>query len=119
MHPDIEKAIGLIDRKIAGLQRVRQTLLDEFGDKNIPTDNKMPFPSSLAKKTKKTKKTRRLDVIKLLQEEGPLARPEILRKTGFPVGTISFILNDKTTFENKNGKWQLIEVIESRQIPNE
>jgi hypothetical protein len=116
MHPDIEKAIGLIDRKIAGLQRVKQTLLDEFGEKAVSVDNKT-FLSP--RKTKKVKKTRKVAIMKLLHEEGPLARSEILQKTGFPLGTVSFILNDKTTFSNKDGKWQLIEEIESKQIPNQ
>ena len=40
-----------------------------------------------------------------LKEAGPLTRGEILERTGFPIGTIAFVLNDKAMFRSESGKW--------------
>ncbi len=54
--------------------------------------------------------TKRKDVaVQLLKEHGPLTRREIIQKTGFPEGTISFVLNDKKRFYSKDDKWYLVE----------
>jgi hypothetical protein len=106
MHPDIEKTISMIDRQISDLQRAKKTLIEVFGEKETQNADKitqsLPFPKS-------TKITRKEAVIKFLQEQGPLSRGEIVKKSGIPVGTVSFILNDKTRFTNKDGKWHVIE----------
>jgi len=115
MHPDIEKAINLIDHQITELQRAKRTLIEAFGERTVQVDSKLPLSSLLLQRTKKTKRTRRQAVVKLLQEEGPFTRSEILQKTGIPLGTVSFILNDKTTFRNKDGKWHLAETIKEEK----
>lgn len=115
MHPDIEKTIDLIDHKIIELQRAKRTLVEAFGEKNIQVDNKSSFPSGSLRKTKRKKRTRKHAVMKLLRQEGPLARSEILEKTGIPLGTVSFILNDKITFRHKEGKWNLVKESQNEQ----
>lgn len=108
MHPDIQKAINLIDRKITGLQRAKQALLDEFEDGNTSTDqNKMSARSVSSHHPGKPKTTQKMRLIKLLQAESPLTRVEIVEKSGIPKGTIASLLNDKETFEGQDGKWQL------------
>lgn len=44
----------------------------------------------------------------MLQNEGPLPRSEIMKRTGFPKGTIATSLNDKETFFSKDGLWHLV-----------
>lgn len=109
MHPDIEKAIELIDSKIHGLQRVKQTLLDEFGGE--PAVNKqqtsLPFRRRLI--VAKKPETRKEAIIKLLKEEGPLSRSEIINKSGIPQGTVATVLTDKDTFKSKDNKWYVAE----------
>lgn len=99
MHQDIEGTIELIDHRIDELQRSKRTLLETFGGKTIP----ILSPSETSKTGRKGA------VIKLIQEEGPLTRSEILQKGNIPRGTVATILNDKATFRSKKGKWYLIE----------
>jgi len=99
MHQDIEKAIDLIDHKIVELQRAKRTLIEAFGEKTLQV-----APSSGTAKI-----TRKEAIIRLLQEEGPLLRSEILKKSGIPKGTVASVLNDKTIFKNKKNKWHFIE----------
>jgi len=98
MHQDIERAIDLIDHKIVELQRAKRTLIEAFGEKTTP----IPPPGI-------SKMTRKQTITKLLQEEGPLTRSEILQKSNIPRGTVATILNDKAAFRSKKGKWHLIE----------
>jgi hypothetical protein len=105
MHQDIGKAIDLIDYKIAELQRAKRTLIEAFGQK-IPSTMSLPGMS---------KGGRKETVIKLLQDEGPLTRAEIIEKAGIPKGTVATVLNDKKTFKSKKGKWHLIEKKEERE----
>jgi hypothetical protein len=113
MPLEILKAIELIDSKIAGLQRVRQTLLEEFGEKSIQANSQLRPP--LFPETRFTRlapipaaPTRRDAVIKLLENEGPLSRSEIIDKSGIPKGTVATILNDKKRFISKDHKWRYI-----------
>jgi hypothetical protein len=113
MHPDMEKAINLIDHQILELQKARRILVEAFGEKGSSSgsrDLNRPLPFS-----RKTESTRKQAIIKLLQEQGPLTRSEILQKSGFPLGTISTYLNDKTVFKSKEGKWHLIESIKEEK----
>lgn len=104
MHPDIEKAINLIDEKITELQKAKQTLLEAFGD----GINRIQPPVPRFFRRESPPLTRRDMLINLLKNEGALSRAEILEKTHFPLGTVATILNDKETFSNKDGKWSFI-----------
>lgn len=98
MHEDIEKAIQLINRRIGELEKAKHTLIEAFGEKS-----QIATPSGVGKITKK-------EIIrKLLQEEGPLTSSEIKRRTNIARGTVSTVLNDKTTFKNRKQKWYVIE----------
>jgi hypothetical protein len=64
--------------------------------------------------------TKRKDaVVQLLKEHGPLTRREIIQKTGFPEGTLSFVLNDKKKFYSKDDKWHLVEKREKGELKSE
>lgn len=113
MPLEILKAIELIDSKIAGLNRVRQTLLEEFGEKSVQVDNQLQSPLFPERKFTRlapipAHPTRRDAVIKLLQNEGSLSRSEIIDKSGIPKGTVATILNDKERFISKDHKWRYI-----------
>jgi len=105
MHPDIKKAIELIDHKIVELQKAKRTLFDLFGEGNTSLDEIQP---SIPKLIKRKSLTRKEVIINLFKNEGPQGRSQILEKTHIPLGTVANILNDKTTFINKDGKWHLI-----------
>ena len=51
---------------------------------------------------------RREMLIKFLKEDGSASRHDIIEKTGIPVGTVAYLLNDKTTFINEDGLWHLV-----------
>ena len=116
MHPDMQKAIDLIDHQIAELQRAKRILIEAFGEKTTQKDSgispSLLFPHG-------TKGTRRQAILKLFQEEAPLSRAEVVKKSGIPLGTVSTILNDKTTFRNKDGKWYLVETIKEEKETQE
>jgi len=110
MHPEIEKAIELIDLKIMGLQKAKLTLLESFGEKN--EDIKLQpslFPVTKRKTTKKSTPKRKDELAKFLKLEGPLTRSEIFKRSGIPQGTVSTLLLDKATFKSKDGKWHVIQ----------
>lgn len=110
MQPEIEKAIELIDQKIIGLQKAKLTLLEAFGEK-IEDLKRQPslFPIVKHKLIKKSTPTRKEELKKFLMVEGPLARSEIIKKSGIPQGTIATLLLDRDTFKSKNKKWHVIE----------
>jgi len=93
---EIKKIILRIDQKIKSLETAKQVLIQEFaGERAIVS------PSFKAE-------TRKGAVVKLIQEHGPLLRKEIIEMTGFPLGTLAYVLNDKNLFCNKDGKWDLV-----------
>ncbi len=93
-RPDREKKFK---RKKRGLSGRKLTAKKTDSDKVPPT-----IPTE-------TTGTRKGDIIRLLEVEGPMLRRDILLKTGFPKGTVASILNDKTTFnQREDEKWDLI-----------
>jgi len=109
MYPDIERAIQLIDAKIAELQKAKQTLIEAFGKTvNLNANISAKSQTSQAQLTI-TKATRKSALIKLLKEQGPLSRAEIIKTSDIPRGTIAYLLNDKDSFFSKDGKWSVAE----------
>jgi hypothetical protein len=108
MNQEISRIIEMIDRKIRALTQARQTLIDEFGDGKTellpPLRRTTPSLADVRQQM-----TRKDAVIKLLRDEGPLSRKEIIDKTGFPEGTIAYVLNDKDVFISMEDKWHLVE----------
>lgn len=96
MNLDIDRLIKLVDKEIEELSSTKRALIEMF---NVP----------VLEKTRKRKGRRKPAIIKLLKERGPLTRGEIIKYTGFPEGTVAYILNDKSVFVSKNGKWYLVE----------
>jgi hypothetical protein len=110
MDQDIAKIVELIDKKIKALTVTRQTLIAEFGNGKAETTPPLFKQMDKARFEETVRKvTRKQSVEKLLREQGPMARKDIIAKTGFSAGTVAFVLNDKTTFVSKNEKWHLIE----------
>jgi hypothetical protein len=113
MHPDITKAIELIDRRIEGLQRAKQELLNAFGDERVsavngnrPSSQSVP-PQKPAQSFIKKPKTQKDKLIEFLEKEGPHTRGEIVKKTGIPEGTVAALLSEKRGFENHDHKWSV------------
>jgi len=102
MTQDINTIVEAIDKKIKSLAQAKKVLLEEFGNGTVQATLKLP-----SFETEGKTETRKESIIRILKENGPLARKDIKAKTGFPSGTIAFTLNDKDTFVNKNGKWDL------------
>lgn len=116
MDQDISKIVELIDKKIKALTVTRQTLIAEFGNgKSEPTPSlfKQVNMEHLEQEVKKV--TRKDAVEKLIREYGPMSRKEIVKKSGFPIGTIAFVLNDENRFISKDGKWHVVK--ESQEEP--
>jgi hypothetical protein len=106
MTQDIASIISMIDKKINALNQAKQTLIAEFGNGNqtaVTVIRRNPVV-----RTPIGKITQRDKVINALRNYGPLSRKEISEKTDVPVGTIANVLNDKTTFISKDGKWHLV-----------
>lgn len=102
MTQDINTIVEAIDKKIKSLMQAKKVLLEEFGNGTAQATLKLPnFEAE-----KKTE-TRKESMIKILKENGPLARKEIAEITGFPKGTIAFTLSHNKEFESRNGKWHL------------
>ena len=98
---EIEKTIKMIDQKIRALENTKRVLIEEFGG------GQPMLPLREAKGVKE--ETRKDKMIRLLKDEGSLSKKEIVTKTGFPTGTIGFVLNDKKIFYHADNKWHLVE----------
>ena len=110
MYPDIEKAIQLIDAKIAELQNAKRTLLEAFGRTvNLGAGTATVQAKAINANLTVIGTTRKAELVKLLQEQGPLRRSEIIKRSDIPKGTIAYLLNDKDTFVSQDGKWSVAE----------
>lgn len=92
---EIKKIIVRIDQKIKSLENAKEVLIKEFGLEEEKQTILLPPKSDTRKDT----------IEKLLREHGPLPRKQILEMTGIPIGTLAYVLNDKKSFYNKDGKW--------------
>jgi len=104
MDDDIQRAIERIDEKIRELQEAKQTLVQTFGATRRRVSLLPPpqMPDSI-------RATRKEAIKKALLMAGPQSKAEIIKATGFPEGTVSYVLNDKDVFKNLDGKWHLVE----------
>jgi len=118
---EIEKAIELIDSKIDDLKQAKKTLLEAFGEKTITPQKSSSMVRTNPPKPQLKRISRKDAVIKLIKKEGPLSRSQIIEKSGIPEGTVSYLLNDKTTFIGDNGRWNLVEIVhkEKEEIEKE
>lgn len=97
MSKTVYDMLKLIDERIAALTQIRKKIVEEFGEKK-----------TIKEKTTRNKPSKRKGhVIGLIQTYGPLRRAQIIKETGFPAGTIAYVLNDKSIFYNMDGKWHL------------
>ena len=114
MNPVIKSALDEIDLKIKELEEAKRVLRNAFGieGENKQTKLFVTRTTPVPQVAEKVDKTRKDEVASLLRKDPGLSRGEIQEKTGIPVGTISFVLNDKETFGNRDGKWYLKEQME-------
>ncbi len=98
MNQVIKSALDEIDLKIKELEKAKRVLMSAFG---IEPENKQPMLIVTRMGTERVDKTRKDAVESLLRGQPGLSRGEIHEKTSIPVGTISFVLNDKDTFETE------------------
>lgn len=102
----LDSKIATIEQELTRLKAFRKTFVREFGASEEPyLFSETPAISDLSD----IKPLSRRDaVVKLLQERGPMVRREIKKMTGFTHGTLSYVLNHKNIFINRDGKWDLV-----------
>jgi hypothetical protein len=121
IHPDIKKAIEIIDQRIEALRNVRESLAREFGMEDMvkPSVSAISSQPPLRQTTislipVESRRTRKDQVEEYLKQHGPSRRKEIAEGLGVPEGTVSYVLNDKERFANvEHGKWDLVSQEES------
>lgn len=111
MQEEINRIIELIDYKIKELTHAKKVLIEQFGIKRNESVKTQFSTSEGGEETKPP--TRRAGIIAAFEKHGPMSKKELIEKTGFPRGTVAFTLNDKETFEPKEGKWYLKNKLEN------
>lgn len=102
---DIKSTIDRLEQRTAKLQQIKQMLWDEFGKENEP--KRSSRATTGIGKRKSVRGTRKTELTKYLQEHGPQTRQQML-ETNIPLGTLSYLLNDKDTFYRlQDGRWDL------------
>jgi hypothetical protein len=110
MEEDVERTIERINERIKELEDTKRVLMQTFGIKTsgvvrrrfAMTHPIIPSPPS-------PPSGRKGAIQELLRQRGPMSKTDILEQTGFPEGTVSYVLNDKEIFQNIDGKWSLCE----------
>ncbi len=113
MDPEIQQAIQIIDAKIASLQEARNRLAAAFG----VTGQIMPVASTPVSSGRYTPTFaapqaggRKEQLAQFIYENGPMARGALQSRSGLPEGTVSYCLNDKRFFEQREGgDWDITE----------
>ena len=107
---DILKAIDIIDAKIASLQEASDRLASVFGVARRPSRSTPEPTTETAEEPDKghPPKGRKLELAEFLDKHGPSSRTDITANAGLPDGTLSYCLNDKRFFEQReDGNWQI------------
>ena len=117
LDPEIQVAVDKLDERISKLQNAKDILLslDSTGERsngNAPSPTTRPQAvrrrRAKAPTTGGARGTRKPELILFLEANGPTRRGELRERTGIPLGTISFLLNDKKTFRRlDSGKWDV------------
>lgn len=112
MDSQMSAAVEIIDQRIAKLKQIKVMLLQEFGSGEAVEAPKQPEPDQQPPKQAKTygdRPARKEQVIAAFREHGPMHRREIIENTGIPMGTVSYLMNDKDTFvKMEDGRWGLV-----------
>jgi hypothetical protein len=117
MDPEILQAIQMIDAKIASLQEARNRLATAFGIPNSAIAPATAFAGVPVSSTPPTLTTqmqtaqpggRKEQLAQFLYEHGAMPRGEVYSRSGLPEGTVSYCLNDKRFFQQReNGDWDI------------
>lgn len=94
----IKKKMTRLSEELGDLKKAEEALLKILNEEE-------PTQVSILE-AKKEAQTRKEQIAKLLKEEGPLTRQEILQKTDLTKGTLSWVLHDKD-FESREGRWHI------------
>lgn len=108
MEDDVQRTIEKIDERIRELEATKKVLMQTFGVKSAGVIRRRlvcPGPPPLSPLSSPTRKKA---IEELLRQRGPMRKVDILEQTGFPEGTVSYVLND-AEFQNIEGKWSLVE----------
>lgn len=114
---DIKATVERIDQRISKLNKIKEMLLEEFsipmetaitGGRAKATASRRRAVRRSPPRTSGKPRTRRQVLIDFFRTNGPAPRREIIEKTGMPLGTASYLLNDKKTFTRlDSGKWDI------------
>jgi hypothetical protein len=126
--PEIQATIARIDQRIAKLEKIRELLIEEFGQaegaeavapveqRRFSTGGVLTIRKAdssptlqLPLQAEGSKESRRETIIAFLKAVGSAPRRDIIEATGIPAGTVSYELNDKTVFTRDSaGNWGLV-----------
>ena|SRR2546425_11492660 len=121
MHPDMVKAVELIDQRIASLQNIREQLIREFGESverlgnthisdSVGSHSGRVTVEDVAAGANGNGRVRRKDEIaNFIRAHGPARRRDLIARLGIPSGTVAYCLNDDTRFVSRDHKWHLRE----------
>jgi len=111
INPNIQATVDLLDERISNLQKIKQMLLSEYGiaENGAKLSTAVRAPRKPPRKAPNAGRSpRRRQLIDFLCTDGPTRRGEIVQKTGMPMGSVSYLLNDKKTFRRlDSGKWDV------------
>jgi hypothetical protein len=114
MHPSLSIALASLDEYIEYLSGIRNQLA-QGGDaealvsaqvkRNLGTRGR---PRNAKRKTEGGGSPRKKEVAQFLKNHGPSKRAEIHEGTKMPLGTLAYVLNDKSRFMRlTDGRWDL------------
>ena len=103
---EIDLKIEEAEKHLKSLRDFRRTYVNELMGTYIALTSK-EIASRRKISDKNHKLTKMQTVINFLKEGGPKPRKDIVAKTRYSHGTLSFILSNKKVFKNEEGVWSL------------
>jgi hypothetical protein len=101
----IDRAIEKYSNKLRSLRQAREEVIKRFGETNLNDDKQEPQAKP---KGKPTKPTRKEEIIAWFKAHGRHKTEELHEGTNIPLGSIHWILSDKTTFDrDEQGRYGL------------
>ena len=111
MDSDIKGTIARLDARIAKLRKIKEMLLEEFAISESKANGRTTG-QRLVGLEKEVGMTRKDTVAKYIAGNGPQLRKDLRRELDIPVGTIAYVLNDKSMFKSRDdGRWDITESV--------
>ena len=123
MDPEVARFVEYLDDRIRALQEIKDSIVERFAEEGSLHKRllRAPSGSDLIQPNpnlflgagshgngSRGQGTRKEQTANFVRAHGACTRTEIREGTGIPVGTLATVLNDKTMFRNRNGKWHLV-----------